>query len=72
MRALELTGCSIALVAALLIASNTYNEHMGFALFLCSNALIIPFAYVNKLWGIMMLNVAFAAINVWGLWNWWV
>jgi len=66
----ECTGSALAIVYALLIASNTGNELMGFTLLLISSGLFAAWAVIDKRWAFLTLQFFYAASAVIGLIRW--
>ena len=66
----EITGSALAIVYALLIASNTGNEVLGFALLLVSAAMFSGWAIIDKRWAFLTLQVFYAASAIIGLVRW--
>ena len=52
----EITGSVSAMVYALLIASNTGNEVLGFSLLFVSAALFAAWAIIDKRWTFLLLQ----------------
>ena len=66
----EGTGSALAIVYALLIASNTGNELLGFTLLLISSGLFAAWALIDKRWAFLSLQFFYAASAVIGLIRW--
>lgn len=66
----EIFGSVLAMAYALLIASNTGNEVMGFALLLISSALFAAWAAIDKRWTFLLLQGFYASSAVIGLIRW--
>lgn len=66
----EFTGSALAIVYALLIASNTGNELVGFTLLLLSAGLFAAWAVIDKRWAFLSLQFFYAASAVVGLVRW--
>jgi hypothetical protein len=66
----EWTGSALAIVYALLIASNTGNEVLGFSLLLISASLFAAWAVIDKRWAFLLLQFFYAASAVIGLVRW--
>jgi len=66
----EISGSVLAMVYALLIASNTGNEVLGFALLLVSALLFAAWGYIDKRWAFFALQFFYAASAVIGLVRW--
>ena len=66
----ETTGSALAIVYALLIASNTGNEILGFTLLLLSAGLFAAWAVIDKRWAFLMLQFFYAASAIIGLIRW--
>jgi len=66
----EVTGSALAMVYALLIASNTGNEVLGFSLLLISALLFAAWAVLDKRWAFFALQFFYAASAIIGLVRW--
>ena len=66
----ETTGSVMAMAYALLIASNTGREVLGFALLLGSALLFAAWALIDKRWAFLLLQVFYAASAIIGLVRW--
>jgi hypothetical protein len=66
----EVTGSALAIAYALLIASNTGNEILGFALLLASAGLFAAWGVLDKRWAFLSLQFFYAASAVIGLVRW--
>lgn len=66
----EVTGSVLAMVYALLIASNTGNEILGFTLLLLSAGLFAGWAVLDKRWTFFALQFFYAASAIIGLVRW--
>lgn len=66
----EVSGSALAMLYALLIASNTGNEILGFSLLLASAALFAAWAFIDKRWAFLALQFFYAASAVIGLIRW--
>ena len=66
----EITGSVLAMAYALLIASNTGNEVLGFALLLVSALLFAGWALIDKRWAFLILQGFYAASAIIGLIRW--
>tara|TARA_B100000614_G_scaffold256483_1_gene275096 strand:+ start:862 stop:1107 length:246 start_codon:yes stop_codon:yes gene_type:complete len=66
----EVTGSSLAIVYALLIASNTGNELLGFTLLLIFALLFAAWAIIDKRWAFLLLQFFYAASAIIGLIRW--
>ena len=66
----EFTGSALAIVYALLIASNTGNEILGFSLLLISSGLFAAWAVLDKRWFFLALQFFYAASAIIGLIRW--
>ncbi|MGH1413534.1 MAG: hypothetical protein ACRBB0_08570 [Pelagimonas sp.] len=67
---LEVTGSALAIIYALLIASNTGNEIVGFTLLLISAALFAGWGFLDKRWAFFSLQFFYAASAIIGLVRW--
>jgi len=66
----EGTGSALAIVYAMLIASNTGYELLGFTLLLISSGLFAVWALIDKHWAFLSLQFFYAASAVIGLIRW--
>ena len=66
----EVTGSISAMVYALLIASNTGNEILGFSLLLLSASLFSVWGFIDKRWAFLALQFFYAASAIIGLVRW--
>ena len=66
----EVSGSVLAMIYALLIASNTGNEILGFSLLLVSALLFAAWGYLDKRWAFFALQFFYAASAVIGLVRW--
>lgn len=66
----EFLGSILAMVYALLIASNTGNEILGFTLLLLSAILFAAWAFIDKRWAFLTLQFFYAASAIIGLIRW--
>jgi hypothetical protein len=66
----EWAGSALAIVYALLIASNTGNEILGFTLLLISASMFAAWAVIDKRWAFLLLQFFYAASAVIGLIRW--
>lgn len=66
----EVTGSVLAMAYALLIASNTGNEVLGFSLLLGSALLFAAWALIDKRWTFLLLQAFYASSAVIGLIRW--
>ena len=66
----EITGSVLAIVYALLIASNTGNEVLGFTLLLMSAGLFAGWAVIDKRWAFLSLQFFYGMSGVIGLIRW--
>lgn len=66
----EVTGSALAMVYALLIASNTGNETLGFTLLLLSAALFAAWGVLDRRWAFLALQFFYAASAIIGLLRW--
>ena len=67
----ETTGSALAIVYAMLIASNTDNEVLGFTLLLLSALLFAGWAVIDRRWAFLALQFFYAASALVGIWRWW-
>lgn len=66
----EFSGSALAILYALLIASNTGNEVAGFTLLLISSGLFAGWAVIDRRWAFLALQFFYAASAVLGLIRW--
>ncbi len=66
----ETTGSLLAMAYALLIASNTGNEVLGFSLLLISALLFAGWGWLDKRWAFLALQFFYAASAIIGLIRW--
>ena len=66
----EVSGSVLAMIYALLIASNTGNEILGFSLLLLSALLFSAWAFIDKRWAFFALQFFYAASAIIGLVRW--
>ncbi|MEO3414646.1 hypothetical protein AAFO92_08335 [Roseovarius sp. CAU 1744] len=66
----EITGSVLAMVYALLIASNTGAELIGFSLLLLSSGLFAGWAVIDRRWTFLLLQVFYATSAIIGLIRW--
>ncbi len=66
----ETTGSVLAIAYAMLIASNTGNEILGFSLLLISAMLFAGWAIVDKRWAFLVLQFFYIASAIIGLIRW--
>lgn len=66
----EIFGSVLAMAYALLIASNTGNEILGFALLLISSCLFAAWAVIDRRWTFLLLQAFYATSAIIGLIRW--
>ena len=66
----EAVGSGLAIAYALLIASNTGHEILGFALLLGSAVLFALWAVIDKRWPFLLLQFFYAGSAILGLIRW--
>lgn len=66
----EWSGSISAMAYALLIASNTGNEIIGFSLLLVSSILFGAWGYIDKRWAFFALQFFYGASAIIGLIRW--
>jgi len=66
----EVTGSVLAMIYALLIASNTGNEVLGFTLLLISALLFAAWGFLDKRWAFLALQFFYAVSAIIGLIRW--
>jgi hypothetical protein len=63
----EISGSVLAMVYALLIASNTGNEILGFSLLFISASLFAAWAVIDRRWTFLLLQAFYAGSAIIGL-----
>ena len=66
----EFSGSVLAMVYAILIASNSGNEILGFSLLLISAILFAIWGYIDKRWTFLALQFFYASSALIGLIRW--
>ena len=66
----EVSGSILAIAYALLIASNTGNETIGFSLLLISSGFFAAWGVIDKRWAFLTLQFFYAASAIIGLVRW--
>ena len=66
----ETLGSALAIAYAMLIASNTGNEILGFALLLVSALLFAAWAVIDRRWAFLLLQFFYIASAIIGLVRW--
>ena len=66
----ETSGSILAMAYALLIASNTGNELLGFSLLFVSAMLFAAWAVIDQRWAFLLLQFFYASSAVIGLVRW--
>ena len=66
----EVSGSILAMIYALLIASNTGNEVFGFSLLLLSALLFAVWGFIDKRWAFFTLQFFYAISAIIGLVRW--
>jgi hypothetical protein len=66
----EVSGSVLAMIYALLIASNTGNEILGFSLLLLSALLFAGWGFIDKRWAFFALQFFYAVSAIIGLVRW--
>ncbi len=66
----EVLGSVLAMVYALLIASNTGNELLGFGLLLASAVLFAAWGVIDKRWAFLSLQFFYIVSAIIGLIRW--
>ena len=66
----EISGSVLAIIYALLIASNTGREVLGFGLLFVSASLFAGWAVIDKRWAFLVLQVFYASTAVFGILRW--
>ena len=66
----EWLGSGLAIAFALLNASNTGNEVLGFTLLFASAALFAGWAVIDRRWAFFVLQMFYMGAAVWGVMSW--
>ena len=66
----EVSGSVLAMIYALLIASNTGNEILGFTLLLISALLFAAWGFIDKRWAFLALQFFYIVSAIIGLIRW--
>ncbi|MCH9671270.1 MAG: hypothetical protein K0U93_07465 [Gammaproteobacteria bacterium] len=66
----EVTGSLLAIIYALLIASNTGNELFAFSLLLISSCLFAVWAVIDERWAFLVLQFFYIASAIIGFLRW--
>ena len=66
----EISGSVLAMAYAMLIASNTGYEILGFSLLLISALLFAAWGVLDRRWAFLMLQVFYAVSAIIGLIRW--
>ena len=66
----EVLGSVLAMIYALLIASNTGNEILGFTLLLLSALLFAAWGFIDRRWTFLALQFFYAGSAIIGLIRW--
>ena len=66
----EVSGSSLAIAYALLVASNTGNEVVGFSLLLVSSGLFALWAVIDRRWAFLVLQFFYTLSAIIGLIRW--
>ncbi len=66
----EISGSMLAMAYALLLASNTGNETLGFTLLLVSSGLFAVWAVIDRRWAFLSLQFFYALSALIGLVRW--
>ena len=66
----EVVGSALAMIYALLIASNTGNELLGFSLLLASAIFFAAWAIIDRRWAFLSLQFFYAVSAIIGLIRW--
>jgi len=66
----EISGSVLAMVYALLIASNTGNEILGFSLLFISASLFAAWAVIDRRWTFLLLQALYAGSAIISLIRW--
>lgn len=67
----EVAGSVTAMAYALLIASNTGREVLGFSLLLFSALAFAVWGYIDRRWSFFLLQGFYITSALIGLWRWW-
>lgn len=66
----EISGSGLAIIYAMVIASNTGHEILGFWLLLISATLFAAWAVIDRRWAFLLLQIFYVASAIIGLIRW--
>jgi len=66
----EYLGAAFGIVGAILVSINTDISQYGFICFFISSVLLIALSIRKGLHGLLMMQVLFAFINMFGIYRW--
>jgi hypothetical protein len=67
---LQWAGCATGIIGSLLLALRLKVQGWGFVLYVFSNACWIAFGIATKAPGLIVMQCAFMATSLAGVWNW--
>lgn len=70
LRALRWSATAAAIVAAILVASNTEVTKWGFVIFLVASVLWIGAGLADRIYSLATLNAVLLVVNLVGVWRW--
>lgn len=69
-KALEWIGSALAIVGALMLASNTGINFEGYIVMIVSNVMVCAAVVQKKMWGLLLMFIFYNMVNLWALTNW--
>ena len=70
LRALRWSATAFAIVAAILVASNTGATKWGFVIFAVASVLWIAAGLADRIYSLATLNAVLLVVNLVGIWRW--
>ncbi|WP_162915280.1 hypothetical protein [Desertibaculum subflavum] len=70
LRALRWSATAAAIVAAILVASNTEATKWGFVIFSVASVLWIGAGLADRIYSLATLNAVLLVVNLVGIWRW--
>lgn len=70
LRALRWSASAAAIVAAILVASNTEATKWGFVIFAVASVLWVCAGLADRIYSLATLNAVLLVVNLIGIWRW--
>ena len=70
LRVLRWSATAVAIVAAILVASNTEVTKWGFVLFTVASVLWVGAGLADRIYSLATLNAVLLVVNLVGVWRW--